>query len=591
MSIEWRHIGQERFDHAVESLIYRRFKDAGTVTVPDGRGGDGGIDVELVTTEGKRRIFQLKYFPEGFSSGSSRSRRPQIKKSFNAAQVHEPDEWTLVVPRNLTPGERKFIESLSPGTEPPLISIIGRSVLDDWMTDDPELEEYLHRDANSTLERMARTYNQERAALLSGMSDIAARVRGLGSIVDGADPDWTVDFSRISGLEIYAIRPQHAGASARSPIGFSVETHPLGDEHAALRGHIERGFGYGTSEPIVIPCEVVKSVAFTGPGFIAGSYPPGEVRIALPPNKRSVGKPAEIKLWMDGEFAESIEGRIIHAASGPVGGSVRVSFYGDRLMVQFRLPHSDDPAKFPKAKALAPGVDISLNYGSATPDLVEKVLATARCIQTCSRVELHFAGQPAAAIAGFPGRTLENYDQDLITVEQYAYDLSVVQKHCGQFFDLPEYIRPGDRVAMRVARILIDGHLVAWPRAQHVTRELTAEDTEGPLEELLEPIAVVWRAPNPFKVKVGARELEIGDFYIVHHAATPVNAEEVITAVKAGKGNGFQIDYKPGDDPYFFVCLANVPHAEVFQKGLAEWSLIGVDQPGPNISTADGGRR
>jgi hypothetical protein len=33
---------------------------------------------------------------------------------------------------------------------------------------------------------MARVYNQERAALLAGMSDVATRVRDLGSVIDTA---------------------------------------------------------------------------------------------------------------------------------------------------------------------------------------------------------------------------------------------------------------------------------------------------------------------------------------------------------------------------------------------------------------------
>jgi hypothetical protein len=97
----------------VEALIRRRFKDASTVTVVDGRGGDDGIDILLVTHDGHRRILQLKYFPETFSSGWADSRRPQIKESYKTAiEKNQPDEWTLVVPRLLTTPERKFVENL-----------------------------------------------------------------------------------------------------------------------------------------------------------------------------------------------------------------------------------------------------------------------------------------------------------------------------------------------------------------------------------------------------------------------------------------------------------------------------------------------
>ena len=140
--------------------------------VLDGRGGDGGIDVEVVTNDGRRRIFQLKYFPGGFSGGWGDSRRPQITKSFKKALEHSPDEWTLVVPRVLTASEDKFVKGLNGGQEPPTISVVARDELDSWLADDPATTSTC---SATRTQRMARAYNQERAALLAGMSDVATR--------------------------------------------------------------------------------------------------------------------------------------------------------------------------------------------------------------------------------------------------------------------------------------------------------------------------------------------------------------------------------------------------------------------------------
>ncbi|MFE9322648.1 hypothetical protein ACIHDR_23680 [Nocardia sp. NPDC052278] len=47
-------------------LITRRYRHADSVIAVNGRGGDGGIDLEV--RQGVRvRIFQLKYLPEAFS--------------------------------------------------------------------------------------------------------------------------------------------------------------------------------------------------------------------------------------------------------------------------------------------------------------------------------------------------------------------------------------------------------------------------------------------------------------------------------------------------------------------------------------------
>jgi hypothetical protein len=61
--------------------------------------------------------------------------------------------------------------------------------------------------------------------------------------------------------------------------------------------------------------------------------------------------------------------------------------------------------------------------------------------------------------------TAKDYDADLLAIEQFAYDLDVVQRHTDHFFNVPESMLLGDRVKMRVARLLIEGHIVASPRA------------------------------------------------------------------------------------------------------------------------------
>ena len=580
MSVDWHALGQKGFDRTVEGLFHRRFEADGEVIAYDGRGGDAGKDIEVVSNDGKRRIYQLKYFPEGFSSGWARSRRPQIKKSYATALQHNPDEWILVVPNVLTTSERNFVQKLNAEGCVPLVSIIGRDTLDSWLADDPRYDEHLQRDGNSTLERMAKVYNYERAALLAGIPDVAMRLRDFGSVVDSVDPDWTLDFGRFSGREVIALRPQHPQAAARSPITFSITTRPLGDERADLRAHIERGLGYATADPIIIPGNAVESVTFGGPAFIAGDYPPGDVRIGPFTNNLAVGKPAEIKLWSEDTFVASFRGKVVHAARGQVGGSVQIAFYDEKLKVQFRLPHSEDLSTLPSSEALRPGVDLAFGFGDDPPDFVEKILSTARCIRLGSRLELSIDNEPAVVLGAPPQMTAENYDQDLITIEQYAYDLHVVQQHCNQFFNMPQHIEPGGRVAMRVARLLIEGHIVAWPHAQIFTVQLNvAEDTDL-ITELPKPIRVAWRAGDPYTVKVGDKVLTIGDVYAVHHAAVPNNADEAIAALKAGEGDGFQVHYRPGNDSCFYLTLADVEPEEVFKRSIAEWSLIGVDQPG-----------
>ncbi|MDR3360269.1 MAG: hypothetical protein LBO20_06410 [Bifidobacteriaceae bacterium] len=80
--IDWGVIGREEFEAGVEALVVRAAeRDPDRKAVPfDGRGGDGGRDIAIYRRDELEEIVQLKHFPEGFSSGWSASRKPQIKR-------------------------------------------------------------------------------------------------------------------------------------------------------------------------------------------------------------------------------------------------------------------------------------------------------------------------------------------------------------------------------------------------------------------------------------------------------------------------------------------------------------------------------
>ena len=141
--------------HHVAVQRARRFKTAATVRVLDGRGGDGGIDVEVVTNDGRRRIFPLKYFPrdsraDGATAGAHRSRKA-------GTQARRMDPRGAQSPHRVGGQVRQGTQRRPGATDDQR----GRE-LDSWVADDPSLDEYLQRDPNTNLERMARVYNQER---------------------------------------------------------------------------------------------------------------------------------------------------------------------------------------------------------------------------------------------------------------------------------------------------------------------------------------------------------------------------------------------------------------------------------------------
>ena len=574
--LDWDTLGQPKFDRIVEALVRHRFGEA--VRAVNGIGGDEGIDIEIILDRGRLWILQLKYFPEGFSSVWG-ARRTQISRSFKTASKHSPAKWTLVVPRVCTNSEDKFVKNLSGGKRPPVITIIDRDDLDAWLVDAPQIERWAHRDATSELREMARDFGQEEAALLGGMPDLAARVNNLGRLVDSADLDWKVGFASSDDATSVTISPRYPDAASRSPIDFSVELDQLGEDHAELQQEILRTLGYAPSGRLLIPGEVVRSVRFGGPEFIAGDYPPGAVEIVSPPTGPAVGQRLEIRAFQDDDLVASFEGRITHAAPGTIGGSIEATFCGGNLDVRLRVPHDIEAANKAVPDFPAPGLDLRLRYGTVRPSIVEDVLSTRRVLCFATRLEFLVNGDLLTKVRTDGPRTADDYDDDLLAIEQFAYDLDVVQRHTNHFFDMPDELRPGDRVKLRVARILIDGHIVASPRARVFTLGMTGVDTPEVRARLLEPQSIVWPA-GPYSVEIAGRELTIGDVYAVHPQATAINGKEAIAALDAGQAEGFQVHVRPGEDPYFYLTLANGPPEEIPRRYLAQWTLSGVDQPG-----------
>jgi len=57
-ALDWANLTQPEFDRIAELLIYRKYRHARVEPV-NGRGGDAGIDVLKVETDGHTTIFQL----------------------------------------------------------------------------------------------------------------------------------------------------------------------------------------------------------------------------------------------------------------------------------------------------------------------------------------------------------------------------------------------------------------------------------------------------------------------------------------------------------------------------------------------------
>ncbi|MEU8993125.1 hypothetical protein AB0C98_43235 [Streptomyces sp. NPDC048558] len=538
MAIEWDGIGQPSFDRHVEALLYRMFDGgSGRVIAVNGRGGDAGIDVQ-VTTDVGLRIFQLKYFPDGFP-GSLKSRRSSIKKSFNRAMQHAPVEWTLVVPCTLTASERTFVDNL-PNGRPVTVSVLDRPGLDGGFAEHADLEASFTRDQ---LREAARDFNQEQALLLGG-NDLVERVRALGSRADNVDPDWTWDFARRGKSVVRTLRAKHPLAHEASPITLRV-TGRADAMSADLTAAITRALGFGIAEEVTLPPAAVESLTIDGPAWLAETVTSPMLIWKPVSTVERAGAPVEATfLDTSGTVAARYAGRLNTVGSGGLGASIDADINGAQL--QMMLPFD--------TTAVA-----TLRYSFALegrePADAIKVLRLHQRLLLGGDLRLTVNGQ-----YGGSGRLpATGSPDDLRQVERlllYLADLDVVQRQCEAYFPAPLTYTAQERIDVRVARLIIEGRCVAYPYARTLTLILNGRDDPTARRLLSDEPQGLRISPPGFEITIGGRSLDIGAVHLFHTRLTIENAREAFAALRSGQGAGKKILLRPDRGEHFRIFLA-----------------------------------
>ncbi|MFF7680962.1 hypothetical protein [Actinacidiphila glaucinigra] len=543
MAIEWDRIGQPVFDRVVEALVHRLYDQTARVRAVNGRGGDGGIDIEVVSG-GRLRIFQLKYFPDGFPASSFKGRQASIKKSFARAMAHTPYEWVLVVPCTLGPGERAFVDGLAAGRGV-RVRVMDRAELDDRLAAHPDLADFFTRDQ---LMEAAKVYNQEKAVLLGGERDLAERVAALGAVVDSLDEHWTLDFSRVEGTVVRTLRAKHPRAHEVSPVTVRLESRP-GGMSTDLTAAVTRALGFGLAEEVVLPASAVASLTVNGPQWLAKTLT--DVQVVWQPAGPlpGAGAPAELAFSDEaGATVASFTGRLNGLGHGSMGRSVDVDLHGSRL--QLLLPHDQDqPAK----------LNFSFDLTGATPAQALKRLGLRRRLMSGGTFALTIDGKDAGG--GHLAAASTGERDELEQLRLYAQDLEVLQRHCEQEFPLPDDITAAERIALRVAQLVVEGHCVISPFARALTVALNGDDHPALRSALSgEPQSVRVLDPQ-FTLTLAGRTLSLGEVMAFHTQVVAEDSPAALAALDAGQAEGRRVALRPIDGQRYRLCLRNVdPH-------------------------------
>lgn len=539
VGVDWERLEQEGFDRLVEALLHRVHGDANRVWSPEDSGGDGGRDV-LVEYNQKTIIYQLKFYKDGLTSKPD-SRKQQIVRSFKAALKHKPDEWVLVFPSKINDAMSKFLTLLPKRTEVKdiahaskvSIGTLDRPKLDDLLSSQPDLLNLVEREEDYLM-RAARLYGQERAVMAGGISDLTARVEGLGDLVDSTDPHWGVSFLRDGERTVVSPVAKHPRAAQVSPITQSLTLRfPKTAEELAAQA--ETVFKYGGKETLCIPGEYVEMGEYKGPDFFKWD---GEIEtlfiMAREGNPRVLGKPVRLVVLDEaGEILVDDEGTVSYGAMGNAGHTLEMSLSGN-VTVELRAPlQAGEP------------VNLTMRQGaeSASPAHVRDGAAIISAISRAATMEVHLDGHKMHVL----GSPQENADLEYLTrlegMRLAADDLAVIQQHLRQNFPMPEEIDPIERLWIRALRIVLEGGVAPVPLDRMKVELLESIDLET-LDHSQKHTAL-WFSEKGESVHLAGRDLRLPALAYSHPEVTfAVNTENRTSVISPVNGEVFVL-YAP----------------------------------------------
>lgn len=558
--IEWRTIPRDRFDRLAEQLIRRSVEEEHPgleVKAIDGRGGDGGIDLDVRARKSQQlvRIYQLKWFPEGFSGEWARSRKPQITGSYNKALEHSPPVWYLVVPRNLTVGERKFVRALRGKNKRIEVRYLGATELDALLVKYPDIDDWAQRDSyKSALEMVNRS-----TAALSGPGDLGSEVMDLARRVRPRSDYWDIDFKKEGDQyseEYVALRPD---SMEREPLSFSVVADFTGNE--GLQAQFDDAMEFGVVDPIVLPDGVIKSFERHGPEWFAGKEVGGSLELHSVPHYLE-GEVSVALLTASGRQVARRIARTARFVRGANGGRLFLDL-GDGLKFIFQMERNDSPEG-----ELNAGYEISGLTGAQAKRALRFIIDLSKS----STVVLDFEDRVSKM-------RLENnkLEPNIFTVE-LADDLAFIEDELGvefKFANIEEHSK--ERVWIRVIRRILEGRVSLVPESQGMDFVFSGEVNDA-LARLLSSGGGFSSTTEVWQTTLLGQTIEIEDVSVLLADGVVVDGAEHLLALQQGNGAGRTATIKSRDDKLGLIIWSTSRIGDLETLSPTPWGLTGIKE-------------
>jgi hypothetical protein len=537
--INWSAIEKPDFERVVEALLHRKFDIQGfEAHVLDGRGGDGGIDVGIWDLSRSRynHIFQLKYFPEGFSSGHIR-RRDQIKKSFNTAiEKHGPlPLWTLVTPGNPTETELAFVKGLK-GKKRVKISVWGRAQLEDYLASYPDIERAALR---NELVDVLRETAQEQAGLVRA-TDLPERALALYQRADSRSIYWGVDIEVKDGVVTQTLRAKHPLAREHEPISWTIGL-AFNEDNEDLRKQTERALAYGARRPLTLPAEVIESFHMEGPEWIRESESEDNLtEVVIQPNETAPQPITLVVLDTRGVVARSAPGTAESISSGAHGHGISASFYSRSLTID---------ADLPKDPNVGGNFDVGLSLSDIPTTDAYRSAMLFNSLTSGAILELRLRGKTftKGRLHGHP----EQIDPATLLLLE---DLYILEQTFGVSYTLPESTSSKERLEIRIARLLAEGRSTWMPPGTVFPVNLNDNLRPELTDLLLEGGAVFAELPS-FLFPFQGLTIDLGPAFVYHPHVVAEDGASAAARIRAGSAQNEKVTLVPQGNQGIMVHL------------------------------------
>jgi hypothetical protein len=520
--IDWRHIDEQVFNDLVEALLVHHETAKGAVAQAlDGRGGDGGIDVDVRArkTDQIISIYQLKYFPGGMSGGFS-ARRRQVKKSLLTAVTNEaPPVWVLVLPVKVTAPERKAVRAMLPQGST-RIRFMGPPELDRLLGLYPEIEK---RFLSDHIRDMLEAVNRPEASLTKA-DDLATEALRIREQLDARSEYWGAAFGiRPDGTYHETIYAKRDDAHLREPLNIKFNLGFDKDQSHLVKQFTD-AMRFGVVKDLIFPSPVVRSFSATGPAWWARESLGGELHLIA----RESDTPHSITLVSRDETGSRLArlaGSIAVIDQGSEGISLAANFPGGLRQV-WRLPRDVEKQG---------EVDFSTtDAGEAASDVLN-VLQFLQSLEAGTVVDVAVDNARALKVA------MNTSPPDQTEADEYMAaleDLSMVERLCAIRLPIPkEGISNTDRFWARFAAMLLTGQAAALPHVRGFNFSLDGRHSDEFIYRLTHKLP--WGFPiEEYGVTIFDTYVYLGEANITCAQMEILDYRSHVEALQAGKGRG-----------------------------------------------------